>query len=124
MRRVLFSFVPVAALVLQPALAHADGSAPIRFRHSGAGPAVYFCVDNTGRGAPNNKMMQDGRPGTLLAPGTTVRAPDTNLFDRPTLRIYNTDGVGIYSKTLLLIPLGGERWEQLWDGTKLVPDNR
>jgi hypothetical protein len=111
------------AVLFQPAAAHADGSAPIRFRHDGAGPAVYFCVDNGGRGAPNNKMMNDGRPGTLLAPGTTVRVPGTNLFDRPTLRIYNADGVEIYSKTLLLLPIAGEKWEQLWTGGRLVPDN-
>lgn len=106
-----------------PAVAHADGSAPIRFRHDG-GPPVYFCVDNGGRGAPNNKAMKDGRPGTLLSPGCTVRVPDTNCFDRPTLRIYNADGDEIFSKTLLLLPAFGERWEQRWTGTRLVPDNR
>jgi hypothetical protein len=117
-----FLLVSVAALVA-PAVAHADGSAPLRFRNSSGSP-VYFCVDDGGRGAPNNKAMQDGRPGTLLAPGACVRVPDTNLFDRPTLRIYNADGVEIYSKTLALLPIGGERWEQDWNGSKLDPDNR
>lgn len=113
-----------AVVVLSvPTVAHADGSAPIRIRHGG-GQAVYSCVDNGGRGAPNNKVMKDGRPGSLLTPGCTLRVPDCNCFDRPTLRIYNADGVEIYSKTLLLLPAFGERWEQVWDGSRLVPDTR
>ena len=119
--------VPVLMVVLltgSGAPVFADGTAPLRLRHGGVGPAVYFCVDNGGREAPNNKAMLDGRPGTLLIPGASVRVPGTHLFERPTLRIYNAAGIEIYSKTLLLLPAFGERWEQLWTGSQLVPDNR
>ena len=110
-------------ILVAPAVAYADGSAPIRFRNATSSD-VYFCVDNGGRGAPNNKEMKDGRPGTLLLKGSTARVPGTNLFDRATLRIYNAEGVEIYSKTLLLLPINGERWEQLWTGQQLIPDNQ
>jgi hypothetical protein len=124
-RSVLFTlFLAVAAVpVVQPALAHADGTAPLRIRNARPAP-VYFCVDNGGRGARNDKTMRDGRPGTLLPPGTAVRVPDSNLFDRVSIRCYRADGVEIYSKTLLLLPFGGERWEQVWTGARLVPDPR
>jgi hypothetical protein len=114
---------PMALLVAAPAL-RADGTAPLRFRHAGGTTRVYFCVDKGGRGAPCDKVMTDGRPGTLLVPGHCVRVPGTNLFDRPTLRIYSAEGVEIYSKLLLLLPIGGERWEQVWDGAALRPDDR
>jgi hypothetical protein len=123
MRLCLAPVAAAAALVaLAPSLARADGSAPLRFRNASNAP-VYVCVDG-GRGAPNDKAMRDGRPGTLLTPGACVRVPDTNLGDRPTLRIYNADGVEIYSKTLLLVPFGGEKWEQVFENGRLSPDSR
>jgi hypothetical protein len=124
MRRFLLTIVAMAlAFVLQPTIVHADGSAPIRVRNS-SGSAGYVCADNTGRGGPNDKSMKDGRPGALVAPGATIRIPNTNQADNVTLRWYNADGVEVYSKTILLLPIGGEKWEQEWDGSKLRPDNR
>ena len=97
--RSLLAALTVAMIV--PAAAYADGSATIRFRNATGSP-VYFCVDNTGRDsdAQTQKPMKDGRPGSLLLPGTTCRARGTNLFDRPTLRIYNANGEEIYAGKL------------------------
>ena len=66
--------------------------------------------------------MKDGRQGTRLAAGAAIRVPDTNLLDRPTIRVYDANGNEIYSKQVLLLPFGGERWEQKWNGSELVED--
>ena len=123
MVRTMTMLAVVAAALIAPAAVCADGTAPLRLRN-GAGTAIYVCVDDGGRGAKATKTMQDGRPGTLLTPGATIRIPGTNLFDRPSIRIYNADGVEIYSKTILLLPAGGERWEQEWTGAQVVANNR
>lgn len=62
MRRVMYSFVALAVtFVLQPALARADGSAPICYRHGGVGSAAYAK-------APVYRIRLDARRGgTVVA---------------------------------------------------------
>ena len=102
--------------------AYAHGNAPIKIRNGTKGD-ILVRVDDTGRGMGGKTIAtNDGKNGWVAAPNEQKIAPDTNQGDKVTISIFTKDGKLIKTKGFFIAPVGGVKWEQLWNGTEIVDD--